>query len=315
MNLTGHRAGRGIDHLVICVRDLEKAAARYKALGFTVTPRAQHDWGTANQLVQMAGSFLEIIEVAKPDLLLPEQDGHFSFGGYIDDMLKDREGCGMLVFESSDARADRDEFAEKGLSDFAPFDFERLATLPDGEKVTVGFSLSFIAPPELPNAAMFVCQQHAPQHFWKPNYQIHANGVRSVGEVVMIAPDPARLADIFTGLQGEKAATLRDGTLHVSTARGGIAVMTRDGFAGLFGEDAVPKALPDGPFYAGMRLLVDDLGATESWLIENGVSANWNRAGLVVPAQDLFNLALAFVQGVKNEPGEEPIAVLSPPNG
>ena len=31
---------RGIDHLALCVRDLEAAAARYSAFGFTTTPRA-----------------------------------------------------------------------------------------------------------------------------------------------------------------------------------------------------------------------------------------------------------------------------------
>ena len=50
---------RGIDHLVLAVRDLEKARTFYQRLGFTLTPRAQHPWGTANHLAQLNGCFLE----------------------------------------------------------------------------------------------------------------------------------------------------------------------------------------------------------------------------------------------------------------
>jgi hypothetical protein len=37
----------GIDHLIIGVRDLEAARARYARLGFNTTPRGRHvGWGT-----------------------------------------------------------------------------------------------------------------------------------------------------------------------------------------------------------------------------------------------------------------------------
>ena len=42
----------GIDHLVLCVRDLERARDLYRRLGFTLTPPARHPFGTGNSLVQ-----------------------------------------------------------------------------------------------------------------------------------------------------------------------------------------------------------------------------------------------------------------------
>ena len=36
-------SGRSIDHVVVAVRDLDRAAHSYEALGFTLTPRAMHD--------------------------------------------------------------------------------------------------------------------------------------------------------------------------------------------------------------------------------------------------------------------------------
>jgi catechol 2,3-dioxygenase-like lactoylglutathione lyase family enzyme len=38
----------GLDHLPIAVRDLEKAAADYRALGFTLKPGRHHDNGMQN---------------------------------------------------------------------------------------------------------------------------------------------------------------------------------------------------------------------------------------------------------------------------
>ena len=55
---------RGIDHLVIAVRDLDAARATYQRLGFTLTPEARHPFGTKNALVQLNGAFLELVAMA-----------------------------------------------------------------------------------------------------------------------------------------------------------------------------------------------------------------------------------------------------------
>ena len=289
--------GRGIDHLVLCVRDLDSAASVYERLGFTLTPRASHDWGTDNRLAQFQGNFLEIVEIAHPKKIPAPAPGRFHFGTFIQSYLQDREGLGLLVFESGDARADREEFAGKGLSDFEPFDFERQALLPDGSSVTVGFSLAFVSPPDMPDAAFFVCQQQAPQYFWKPAYQKHSNGAQAVGQVVMVAEDPAQLAPLFEGLQQPGSTAQENGTLHVETARGWLSAMTPGVYSDWFGE-AKPAGVPArGPHFAAYRVLVDDLAAVQSHLDAEGFSYNWGKAGLVVGPEQLFGVALAFVQG------------------
>ncbi len=73
---------RGIDHLVLSVSDIEHAAQFYRRLGFTTTPRAQHPWGTDNSLVQLIGSFLELLSVERPTLVPPAKEREFSFGQY-----------------------------------------------------------------------------------------------------------------------------------------------------------------------------------------------------------------------------------------
>lgn len=307
------RPGRGIDHLVLCVRDLDAAAALYERLGFTLTPRASHAWGTDNRLVQVEGSFLEIIEVAHPEKLLPERDGHFNFGRFIHRYLQNREGFGMLVFETGDAEADRMEFAAAGLSEFERFDFERKATLPDGDQVTVGFSLAFVHRPECPDAAFFVCQQHAPEYFWKPHFQKHRNGARAIGEVIMIADNPGDLQFLFEGLQQPASVELEDGILRAETARGWLTAMTPDAYEDWFGATALDGPdTPAGPHLAAFRVLVDDLAEAEKMLEKAGVASYWGKAGLVVPGSDLLGVTLAFVQGVERATAAGPVLALPP---
>ncbi len=272
---------RGIDHLVLAVRDLDKARAFYEALGFTLTPRAFHPWGTANHLVQLNGCFLELLGIADPAKIPPHAPGQFSFGAHNRDVLAKREGMSMLVFQSHDARRDQAEFAAAGLATYAPFDFGREAKLPDGGTARVAFSLAYVTDPRMPDSAFFTCQQHAPKYFWKREYQVHANGARTIAEVVMAAPDPPALAGLFAKLQGAESVRAADGALAVATARGRIAVLTPRAFEARFGA---PPPDPAAPHFAAFRIAGVGVQDAAARLAAAGI-AHRNAAGAVqVPA-------------------------------
>jgi Glyoxalase-like domain len=285
---------RGIDHLVLCVRDLGAAMERYSAFGFTTTPRAEHPWGTDNSLVQFDGNFLELLTVARPERIVEPAPGDFSFGACNRDFLAKREGLSMLVFEGHDARADRDAFRANGLDTYAPFDFERLARLPDGSQAKVGFSLAFVTDARLPEAAFFTCQQHAPQHFWNPDYQRHANGARQVVELVMVADDPPLLADLYAGLQEPAAVRVRDGCLCVSTGRGDVTVLTPAAFRHRLGHDPVVGI---GPRFAACTVAVTELGAATTLLERNEVPHARRDSMVTIEPEHAFGVTLVLVQG------------------
>jgi catechol 2,3-dioxygenase-like lactoylglutathione lyase family enzyme len=240
---------RGVDHVVLCVRDLDAAVARYNALGFTTTPRAEHPWGTANALVQLDGNFIELLAIAEPEKVQAASFGGFSFGGFCQRFTDRHEGMAMLVFEGADARAEQAEFAAAGLDTYPPFDFSRSAKLPDGGEAIVGFSLAFVTHPAMKEAAFFTCQQHAPEHFWKPDYQKHANGAQQIRRVVMVADAPASYADLFSGLQSPGAVTIADQALTVSTNRGVVEVLTPTAFSAAWPGADCPDA-SHGPRFA-----------------------------------------------------------------
>ena len=282
---------RGIDHLVLAVRDLAKARAFYESLGFTLTPRAEHPWGTANHLVQLNGCFLELLGIADAAKIPPHEPGEFSFGAFNRDFLARREGMSMLVFQSQDARRDRAEFAAAGLQTYAPFDFGRDAKLPDGTTARVAFSLAYVTDPGMPEAAFFACQQHAPRYFWKREFQLHANGARTIAEVVMQAPDPPALANFFARLQGKDSVRAEGGTLRVATARGRVSVLAPAAVAARFGA---PGAAPVTPHFAAFRVGGVDRTSQAARLAAAGIPHRIEGASVVVPAAAAFGVAIEF---------------------
>ena len=143
-------SGRPIDHIVLAGRSLNSLSETYEGLGFTLTPRAQHNdmMGTSNRLVQFAEkNFIELLEVDRPDCLLPHDfdvsPPVFSFGAHLKDAVSKRDGISMIVFQSEDARADIARWEVAGVPTFQPFDFGRKAAMPDGSFRDVSFSLGF----------------------------------------------------------------------------------------------------------------------------------------------------------------------------
>ena len=284
---------RGIDHLVLCVNALEEARGRYHALGFATTPPAIHPFGTTNSLVQLQGNFLELIGVVDPAKIAPPEADQFGFGDYIRGFLDRREGMSMLVFESQDAVADQAEFAAKGVDTYAPLHFQRQAKLPDGSSVTVAFSLAFATAPELPEAVFFTCQQHAPEHFWKPEYQNHPNGAQMVAEVVMVAPSPGDLAGFLGQLQTPDAVRMDGDALCVTTARGRLTVLTPDDFAGRFGASPPGSA---SPHFAAYRIVVDNLDRTKTVLAGNEMACRAMGDCIIIDAESALGVVIAFTE-------------------
>lgn len=266
---------RGLDHLVVAVRDLDAAARAYSALGFTVSPEIRHDWGTANRLIQLDGFFLEILTVAD-EILIPEAtDKAFSFGAFNRDFLARGEGASMLVLESADPDADRESFGKAGLKVFDPFSFHRIANRPDGTTAEVAFDLTIVANPLSPEIGYFTCHNKYPQNFWQPALQTHANGAEAIKTIYMVAEDPSDHHEFLGGFTGQREMRATSLGLEVDTPRGRISVVSPFAYRALIGAaaaDALPGPLP--------QIAAVEIGC-------RGLAQK-----KIVPANDLFGLTV-----------------------
>ena len=283
---------RRLDHLVICVHDLAKAALDWQALGFTLTPTGIHPFGTSNRLAMFGNNFLELLAVTDAAAIPPAASGRFNFAAHQRDFLKTAEGMSMLAFHSADAHADAARFSATHIGAYAPLDFGRDAVLPGGGTARVEFSLAFATDPAMPGIAFFTCQQrHPPELFWKPEYQHHPNGALRVIEVVMSAPEPAEQRAFLERIT-ESAAEFVPGRLTVGQDGDRITVL---------GPPEMARRLPgftaDGsPRFCAARLAVTDLDATRRALKANDVVFQLIDGVLLIPPTASHGLALEFVE-------------------
>jgi hypothetical protein len=283
---------RLIDHLVICVHDLARARQSLRSLGFTLTPTGVLPFGVSNHLALFENNFLEILAVTDAAAVPAARPGHFSFAAHNQNFLASAEGMSMLALHSTATETDAARFAARGIGSYAPFSFGRDAVLPGGATARLKFSLAFATDPAMPGIAFFTCQQHhAPELFWKPDYQRHPNGALRVVEVVMSAPEPA-VHRAFLERLTESTAELAPGQVTVGKTGDRITVL---------GPSEIAHRLPGSAMhetarFCAARLAVGDLDATKQELQRNGVNFEMIDGVLLIPAEASHGLALEFVE-------------------
>jgi hypothetical protein len=282
----------GLDHIVHAVRDLDAAAEFYLRAGFTVGGRNRHPWGTHNRIVQLKNCYIEVLEVAEPEKIVPHAARSFSFGAFHRDFLVRREGFSMLLLNSSDAASDAQAFEANGIGAFDVFDFAREGKRPDGGTVKLAFSLAFAAEPNSPDLRLAVCQHHFPENFWNPVFQVHANGAQRVPGVVMIANDPARHQDFLKAYIGADEVTSGPAGVTARTENGEIEILEPSAARDLLGFPV--KASGDGLTLNAMRFAVADLRQTEALHRQNGLAVRRHGEKLMVPPDEAFGATLIF---------------------
>lgn len=276
----------GINHLVLAGHDLEAMRRSYAALGFTLAPSGQHPFGTGNTVIQLHGSYLELLTVTRPQDVVEPRGNAFSFSAFNRDYLARHEGFSMLVLDSKDAPADRERWASAGMKVFDPFTFERAAVLPSGEEIVIGFALAQTAIAEAPWLGVFACQHFRPDYYAQPRFLHHANGARRLADVWVTGEGSSELVPFFESFAGAKASRAEGGRTTIPTDAGTIVIAEPAVFEAIFGEP--PPHPEDGPH----------LGAFTVACAPEGLAALQGRKSvgdrIVVPSQEGFGTVIAF---------------------
>ena len=284
---------RGLDHVVHAVRDLDAAAAFYARLGFQVGARNRHSraWGTQNHIVQLPGTFVELLGIADPSGIVPPTKRQFSFGAFNRDFLARQEGLSMLVLEGRGA-ADADAFCVSGIGDFELFNFEREAKRPDGAPTKVAFTLAFAADPAMPAIGFFTCWHRHPKNFWNPAFQVHTNTAATVAGVALVASEPAHHRAFLSAFVAESNWQESPAGIKAKTPRGEIAVVTPRAFAEQFAVP--PPDMGQGARLAALRFSVNDFDAAAARLHDAMPAARLHRGRIVIGPDEAMGAVLAF---------------------
>ena len=275
----------GIDHAVVMVRDLDKAAENWKRLGFTVSPRGTHSahMGSGNYTIMLDPDYIELLGVLSPT----------EHNAPARAFLEKREGIERVAFTAVDSAAGAEEIRARGYAPIGPTDFERPVTMPDGSLSSAKFRTFQWPVAEAPGGMrIFACQHKTRETVWIPELMKHANGAKRLKQVLLVAPEPAKEAAHLSRMIDRDARTEADGAIAVPSepGRADFVFLMRDQLARRY--PSVPLAgLPERGC-AGL-VIAADLMAAERALGSAGIRSGET---ICVPPAGGNGTLLAFVK-------------------
>ncbi|HUN47828.1 MAG TPA: VOC family protein [Stellaceae bacterium] len=281
MTSSAERPSRGIDHVVILVRDLDAAEAQYRRMGFNLTPRGHHSrLKSFNHCAMLAGGdYLELLTT-----------GERGARPYYDEFLERREGVSGIAFRTADALATRAALAAAKFRPEEPVAFGRPVTIDGGEREARFVTVT--VDPAIPlGARTFFCQHRTPELVWQPSYLPQPNGARALAVVTWVAEGPD-LAQHYTRLLGGTAAREAEAaTIGLGAHR--LDFISPAAAAARFPGDPVLRLAP--PYIACIRVSVADPAAAERLLRGAGVPfRRTETGGLQVPSTAAAGAVLEF---------------------
>ncbi|BAL78480.1 VOC family protein [Bradyrhizobium cosmicum] len=278
----------GIDHAVVMVQDLDKAAENYRQLGFTISPRGTHSahMGTGNYTIMFDPDYMELLGV------LAATEHNAPARAFLD---KRGEGIERIAFTAVDSAAGAEEIRARGLIPIGPTDFERPVTLPDGTVSAARFRTFMWPTAEAPGGVrIFACQHKTRETVWIPELMTHANAAKRIRQALIATPEPANEAAHLGRLIDREPENEADGAVTVSSGgdRADFVYLTLDQLGKRY--PGVPLAGLSERGGAALVLVSGDLAATEKAL---GSAAVRSGAAICVPPAKANGTLLAFVAG------------------
>jgi hypothetical protein len=277
----------GVDHAVVVVGDLDKAAENWKRLGFTVSPRGTHSakMGTGNYTIMFEPDYMELLGV------LAETEQNAPTRAFLGTR---GEGIERIAFTAVDSAAGAEEIRARGFEPVGPTDFERPVSMPDGSLSAAKFRVFQWPIAEAPGGLrIFACQHKTRDTVWIPELMQHANGAKRIRHALVVSPEPAKDAAHLARMIDREIKAEPDGAVAVPSGsdRADFVFLTRDQLGRRYPEVSL-AGLPERGG-AGLVLATSDLAAAEKAVGSSGVRS----AGAVCVAPAAANgTLLVFVK-------------------
>jgi catechol 2,3-dioxygenase-like lactoylglutathione lyase family enzyme len=236
----------GIDHVVLAVRDLERARSQWRQLGFTLSPRGRHlGQPTANYCVMFAGDYLELMGTA-PDAA-PEQPGRSlpapppaeeaaegarraDLAQRLHAFLERREGAMRLAFAPSGTpEAAREALLRLGLHPSPIRALAREILLPGGNLLPQ-FRLVDLPAEETPGLESFLCFHLTPELVWRREWLSHPNGALRLRGIHVLVGETTSLLPAYDRLFGLSRVSTTDALVSIDAGRHRITFASPDDF-------------------------------------------------------------------------------------
>jgi Glyoxalase-like domain len=215
----------GIDHLIVGVRDLERARREWDRLGFTLSPRGRHiGQGTANYCIMFASDYVELLGIVDPN----------DFVQRLEMFLAQREGLMAAAFAPAGAPEEvRAALLGRELHPSEPRPLGRQLELPEGT-VVPRFSLMSLPADETPGLECFICTHLTPELMRRPEWLHHPNGALGLRGIHVLVESTPALLEPYDRLFGIQQVTTTDAVASVHAGPHRIVFSTPDDFSTMY---------------------------------------------------------------------------------
>lgn len=252
-----------LDHVGIAVRDLDRAAAQFRRLGFALTERGYHTLpagpdgvrprvGTGNSCAMLQHGYVELIGVT---------DAASVHAARLKQVIDRREGLHIVAFGTADAAAAAAALQHSGIAATPPRWLERPIEA-GGRTDLARFEIVDFPPDLVPEGHFFAIRHATPEYLWKPDLLRHPNTVLGLDRLIVAVPDPRD----FAARLGRVLASKPSADPALTLARGRVEVVDEAWL-----QQNAPHGAPALPWIAGIGLGVADLATTERVLRQAGV--------------------------------------------
>lgn len=262
-----------IDHVVIVVDGLDRAAEVYRRLGFTLSPKGVHSpvLGTENHTIMLRRDYFELLAVATPTERNLSWRQALGRGG----------GIAGAAFQTEDAEAAGRIWAAAGLNPDPLIRFSRAVPRPSGETLEARFEVVSLPEVEGTGLRVFVCSQPTREAVWLPELMEHDNAALAIRQVVLPVPDPARSAEAWLKvLPNARSRSVEAGILIECGPHSLLLAATAPGGT--------------GEMAASIRFAVADLERCRSVLRSNGIAFDREGQQITVAARAACGATIVF---------------------
>jgi len=192
-----------IDHFVFPVASLGAIKARMESLRFTLAPRAEHPFGTANICLFLPGNvYIEFLAMHDEKIYAQSLKNDYPFISDMDGWRQrnGEEGFSGLAFASQDGHADHARFTSLGIAGNQIGEFSREFALADGTSDIASFRTVHANLPEMAEIICFTCQRVRAPQVDRSRLESHDNGVQGIKKIIIAAPNPLDLRAPLTKL-------------------------------------------------------------------------------------------------------------------
>ncbi|MGK0168397.1 MAG: hypothetical protein ACI9W2_000113 [Gammaproteobacteria bacterium] len=249
-----------LDHVGVGVTDLDLGRDAYERLGFTLTPRGQHEGrATGNHCAMLREGYLEIIGITKPEI-----------ASSFHDMVGRYEGAHIVAFGCENAAQALPILQSRHRGVEYMQLLERDAAFgPDGKETRrAAFNNIYVDESVFPEARYIFIEHLTPEVTWQTHLLDHPNGAIGLAEVAICAQDVAQTSARLSSVLAVPADKKGEGFSALDLSRGRVYVLSSE-MVPKWAKGVNPPAVPS---VVGIGFKVADLEATKAYLDGQDVS-------------------------------------------